>query len=235
MKRRKLIKVFLFIFLLILVSLSIVKHSYKTSPKIVNDGKKVATTTTTIPKPSPKNIATSTKLALSITPEIIKQGEPSLITVEGLNSTSSVKLFTFNNRPLVFFLYEDKVTALLGVDLRSATGTFPILLSLKDGRQVKENFVIGERTIIKAPFDIPDKLGGNTPESEKELISTLAKETKIINALATDKERLWTEKFGPPLKDPLGLYMVKSIVKTIGGDIDFISEENKGSEFTITF
>ncbi|MEK7635455.1 MAG: PAS domain-containing sensor histidine kinase [Patescibacteria group bacterium] len=31
----------------------------------------------------------------------------------------------------------------------------------------------------------------------------------------------------------LGLYLVKSIMKTIGGDISFISEENKGTTFTI--
>jgi PAS domain S-box-containing protein len=33
----------------------------------------------------------------------------------------------------------------------------------------------------------------------------------------------------------LGLYLVKSIVDTMGGDISFVSEENKGSAFTITF
>lgn len=33
----------------------------------------------------------------------------------------------------------------------------------------------------------------------------------------------------------LGLYLVKSIVKTIGGEISFVSEENKGTTFTIKF
>ena len=33
----------------------------------------------------------------------------------------------------------------------------------------------------------------------------------------------------------LGLYLVKSIMETLGGDISFVSEENKGSIFTIRF
>lgn len=32
----------------------------------------------------------------------------------------------------------------------------------------------------------------------------------------------------------LGLYLVKSIIKSMGGDIGFVSEENKGSVFTLT-
>jgi len=33
----------------------------------------------------------------------------------------------------------------------------------------------------------------------------------------------------------LGLYLIKSIVKAMGGSISFVSEENKGSTFTIEF
>ena len=31
----------------------------------------------------------------------------------------------------------------------------------------------------------------------------------------------------------LGLYLVKSIIGSMGGDLSFVSEENKGSIFTI--
>ncbi len=167
------------------------------------DNTKVVATSTPavlVSKPAP-TITTGPKL--SITPKEIKQGEPALITVEGLGSISSVESFTFDNRPLVIFLHQGQVTALLGVDLRAIPGTYPLVLSLKDSRQINENFIIGERTIIRAPFDIPEKLGGNTPASEKELISTLAQEGKIINALPTSNQKLWTEKFGSPLNTSL--------------------------------
>jgi signal transduction histidine kinase len=32
----------------------------------------------------------------------------------------------------------------------------------------------------------------------------------------------------------LGLYLVKSMIETLGGTIRFVSEENKGSTFSIT-
>ena len=152
---------------------------------------------------TPVKTQSKAKPYLTITPKMVRQGDPALITAEGATTTRDVKSFTFDDRPLFIFLHEGQVSALLGVELRAVPDTYPIILTFNDGRQIKENLVIVERQIVRKPFDIPDKLGGNTNESEKELVSTLALEGKIINALPVVWKKLWTEKFGSPLKGPL--------------------------------
>lgn len=175
-------------------------YIYKPKGPDVGREQTIATSTPVAPEPMTPVVVEPT---ISISPTVVQQGEPALIIVEGLASTSSVKSFTFNNRPLVTFLYDGKVTALLGVDVRSATGTFPLLLTLKDEKQIRKNFVIQSRPVIQAPFGIPDKLGGNTPKAERELLATLADEAKIINAIPTSMNKLWSEDFGPPLSGTL--------------------------------
>lgn len=157
-----------------------------------------ATTTPVVVKPKPPG-----EPKLSITPGFVVQGELAIITVEGLTTLTNIKSFTFNNRPLRTFIYDSYATAFLGVDLYAQTGTFPLVLTFKDGKEVKGELVIHERENIRKPFDIPEKLGGNTKESIKELISTLSAEGKIINAIPTSNKILWTEKFRSPLNNPL--------------------------------
>lgn len=165
------------------------------------------------PLPQPPTVKAPRELNepyISIRPEKVLQGEPALITVEGLLETSRVKSFTFDNRPLVIFQHEGEVTALLGVNLQANAGRFPLVVTLIDGKQILGSLEISQRPLIERQFEIPEKLGGNTPESQKELISSLAKEGKIINALPTVYEKLWTEKFRFPLnskmvvEDPYG-------------------------------
>ena len=178
--------------------------AYAYKPRTPEIDKTPIVTTNTVPSPKPV-VTAVTEPSIFINPSVIQQGELALITVEGLTSTSSVKSFTFDNRPLVTFLYDGKVTALLGVDVRAATGTFPLLLTLKDGKQVRKNFSIQPRPLIQASFGIPDKLGGNTPQAERELLSTLRDEARIINAIPTSMEKLWSEDFGSPLSGTLSV------------------------------
>ncbi len=126
-----------------------------------------------------------------------------MIVVEGLTSTSSIASFTFDKRPLNFFIYDSYVTAFFGADLYQTPGTLPLILTLKDGMQVKGSLVIEPRKRVTEPYTIPDKLGGNTPESIRTLVTTLAAEGKIINALPSAREVMWTEKFRAPLDTPL--------------------------------
>ena len=188
-------KILLTALVLILLGVLMVVYLNISSVSIVGNPQIVATNTPAINK-----ARSVTEPVISVTPLSIQQGEPALITVEGLTSTSGVKSFTIDNRPLVIFLHEGQVTALFGVDLWAVPGTLPLVLTLKDGKQIRGNLTINQRTRIEVPFDIPKKLGGNTPESVGELISTRADEAKIINAIPTSNEKLWTEPFGPPLK-----------------------------------
>lgn len=204
LKGQKLKKILLIALSLMLLGGLVTTYLYMSSAIKKNNKKIVATNTPKVSvSESTSTPTTASGPTLSITPETIQQGEPALITVEGVTSTSSVKSFTFNGRRLVTFLYKGQVTALLGINLRAAPGTFPLVLTLNDGRQSQQNFVIKERVIVRVPFGIPEKLGGNTPEAEKELISTLVQEGKIINAIPTSNEKLWSENFGLPLTGPL--------------------------------
>ena len=113
------------------------------------------TTSPVINKPKPAKPTQVKRDAIYVVPDSIKQGEPALIIVNGLATTTNIKSFTFDNRPLVFFLYKNQVTALLGVDLRAVPGTYPVVLTFKDGKELTTNFVIHKRETIQAPFDIP--------------------------------------------------------------------------------
>jgi len=163
-------------------------------------------TSTPIIKPSTKPVVVvpkpSHEPSISIRPSFVQQGEPAIITIEGLTSTTNVKSLTLDGRPFVTFMYEGYVTAFLGVDLYATPGTFPIVLTFKDGTQLKSELVINKREGVRRLFDIPLKLGGNTSESIKTLITTLAVEGKLINAVSTSKEILWTEKFQFPFQGP---------------------------------
>jgi murein DD-endopeptidase MepM/ murein hydrolase activator NlpD len=188
----------------------IVIYLNKSSLHVINDSfieKKpinptVSTTTPKVTKPVavvsvPKKPLDNPYIKVS--PDSVSQGDPAIITVEGLTSLSNVKSFTYNNRPLIFFMYDGYVVAFIGIDLNSEVGTFPLTLTLKDGNQIKGEFIVNKRAEDRRQFDIPEKLGGNTSESVKELISTLAKEGKVINAVFTGNEMLWKEKFRIPL------------------------------------
>lgn len=188
---------------LIILAVLVVMYFRNKDSLIVNDHPVIVATSTKPVKPNVTKPQVKGEMSISVYPENIMQGEPAIIKVNGLSSTTNVKSFTFDNRPLIFFLYEDEVSAFLGVDLNYATGTFPLVLTMKDGRQITKDFVINARPPLRIPFDIPDKLGGNTPQSIKTLFTTLAQEAKIVNAIPTGYTRLWTEKFRSPLNTPI--------------------------------
>jgi murein DD-endopeptidase MepM/ murein hydrolase activator NlpD len=83
-------------------------------------------------------------------------------------------------------------------------------MTLSDGRVIQENVEVGKRQIATAPLGIPDTLGGNTPQAEKELVDSLIKEGELINSIPSSDTRYWEGKFIYPLKgeiivtDPYG-------------------------------
>lgn len=149
------------------------------------------------------------KPSISVLPEKVIQGEPAVIVVNGL-ATSTVESITFNGKRLGTFLYEGKPAAVVGIDLKGKVGAYPIRVELSNGESLEAALQAGERILTKQAFDIPESLGGNTPEAEKELNNTLAQEGAIINAIPVSSEKLWNEEFAMPLKgnititDPYG-------------------------------
>lgn len=140
-----------------------------------------------------------TELKISPSPLTIRQGDPGFVTIGGVG-TSTVSSLTFNGGVVPVFEHDGRSRAFLGVDLRASTGTFPLVVVLSDGRRISDQVTVTERTIATAPLGIPDKLGGNTPQSEQNLINTLVEEGRLISAVPSAGEKLWMGEFILPLK-----------------------------------
>lgn len=140
-------------------------------------------------------------VSVAVFPISVIQGEPTLITVEGLDASVFVKNITLDQVPLRVFTYRALPSALAGIDLNKKPGIYGISALLSDGRTIKTEVNVGERKKIEAPLGIPEKLGGNTQASQDALISTLAAENKSLAALSTGKKAFWRGKFVWPLKE----------------------------------
>ncbi|MDP3957101.1 MAG: M23 family metallopeptidase [bacterium] len=140
-------------------------------------------------------------VSLSVSPATIIQGEPALITIDGLASISAIQSLTLDDKPLAVFVDEGKLAALVGIDLHRTPGSYPIILTLHDGQMIEEKIEVGQRTMATEEFDIPEQLGGNTPQAEQELTSTLSQDTVILNSITAtmSPEKLWNKRFRLPL------------------------------------
>ena len=164
------------------------------------------------------------EISVSILPEKVIQGEPVLVTVNG---TQVIKSITFENKRLNVFNNEGKLQVLIGIDLRKVGGKYPLVVTLLDGTVIKKDITVGERVIVKEQFHIPDNLGGDTPESEKRLISTLVQEGVIINSIPTTDKKLWEGKFRYPLEAPIVVTDVYGYSRLTGAS----TIAHKGTDF----
>lgn len=134
-----------------------------------------------------------------ILPDQVIQGEPLMAAVEGVKSVSAIKKITFGGQPVGIFMYQTKPTALIGVDLKKKAGDYELTVEFSDGQSIKKTITVGAREKIEAPLGIPQKLGGDTKESQDKLVNTLAEENKSLANIRTGKKAFWTEKFTYPL------------------------------------
>ena len=142
------------------------------------------------------------EIIISILPKNPIQGEPVLVEVSGIG-TSTIRALKFKNDPMAVFEKSGRPAGLIGLDLRMPPGFYPVTLTLTDGRVIQEQVRVGERKVVQAPLGIPEKLGGDTPEAEKELLETLAKEGKIVNDIKTSEEKFWSGSFRYPLNSEI--------------------------------
>jgi murein DD-endopeptidase MepM/ murein hydrolase activator NlpD len=144
-----------------------------------------------------------TQASMSAYPSIIEQGEPALITFQNLPAATTVDKLTFNDKILGVFIYNNKPSAFVGIDLKMTPGTYLLTGTLSDGRIIKKNVVVGKRYIAEAPLGIPASLGGNTPAGESNLLTSLAKDNATLASIPTVNEMLWSGKFGYPVENPI--------------------------------
>ncbi|MBP9727898.1 MAG: M23 family metallopeptidase [Candidatus Moranbacteria bacterium] len=178
---------------MVFLALYFVVPQSKNQPETASESK--------VPETEEEPAATLKPVSLSVSPATIIQGEPVLITIDGLASVSAIQSLTLDDKPLAVFVDEGKLAALVGIDLHRTPGSYPITLTLADGRVIEEKMKVGQRTMATTEFDIPEQLGGNTPQAEQELTNTLAQDTVTLNAITAtiSPEKLWDGRFRLPL------------------------------------
>ena len=138
--------------------------------------------------------------SISIFPSEIRQGDPFMAQIDGAE-ISSIKKITFNGKKRGIFMYQEKPSALVGIDLNQKPGTYKLVAEFSDGSIVEKNVEVVLRDKKEIPLGIPSKLGGNTKASQEKLVTTLNTEWKSLIGLKTNSKALWTEKFILPLKE----------------------------------
>lgn len=146
------------------------------------------------------NVVFAQTETISFFPEQVIQGEPLMIQVNG-ETISDVKKITFDGKKVGVFVYKDKPTSLVGIDLNKKPGVYEVAVLLSNGSTIRNTIIVGERKKIEAPLSIPAKLGGNTVASQNKLVSTLASENKSLATARTGTKAFWKTMFVPPLKE----------------------------------
>ena len=144
-----------------------------------------------------QKVEASASILISPKNEVI-QGEPVLIQISGAK-ISDIKSLTFEKTNLPIFNYKNLPSALLGIDLRAATGTFSILLVLKNGVSTSSKLIVLERQKQTVFMAVPDSLGGNSDANQTAVINDLSQENAILAVLKTGAKAFWTSKFIYPI------------------------------------
>ena len=143
------------------------------------------------------------KPTLSYSPSVIMQGEPFMVSVGGVKSISAVKKLTFDGTAVPVFLYQNSLTALVGVALNKNPGVYKLTLTLSGGQIITKNVTVSLRPQVAEPLGIPAKLGGDTTASQNNMVNELVAENKTLTNIKTAGTALWTKKFLPPLQNIL--------------------------------
>lgn len=165
-------------------------------------------------------------VSLSFLPKSVEQGEPVLVTIENLG-TSTVKSLVWDGKVLKTFENAGQIQALIGLDLRLTPKTYPVELTLNDGQVIKKDLIVKKRDIVSAPLGIPESLGGNTTTSEQALLKTLADEGAIINAIPSGNTKLWNGNFRLPIDPPITITDVYGYSRETGAS----TLAHKGTDF----
>lgn len=140
---------------------------------------------------------------INVNPSIVLQGEPAMISVENVSTSTIVQEISFAGQPIKFFIYKSKPTAFVAIDLSKKVGQYGITAKLTDGTILKNTLTVSVRPKLESPLGIPAKLGGNSTTSQKSLVNNLAKENAVIKALPTASKVYWSTAFQYPIPNPI--------------------------------
>ncbi len=166
--------------------------------------------------------------AVKITPETPLQGEPVMIEIATPNPLAAA---TFNGEPLRTIPYGGGRRIFIGIDLGKKPGDYPLRFVFPGGETVERTITVMAREKIEAPLGIPEKLGGNTPQSQAALVAMLAQENSVLSSMKTGSRAFWSEPFLFPLRteivitDPYGYTRQTGAYSIAHKGTDFRAEE----------
>jgi murein DD-endopeptidase MepM/ murein hydrolase activator NlpD len=134
--------------------------------------------------------------AISISPKIIYQGDPAMVTI---NSSSAPTEILFDSTNIPIFKYDGLPRGLIAIDFNLKAGEHKVQVKFADGKIITEILAVNARKKLEAPLGIPGKLGGNTPAAAKSLVDNLSKENATLINLKTGNHAFWTKAFRAPL------------------------------------
>ncbi len=140
--------------------------------------------------------------AISIMPENILQGEPAMISIDGLVPGVTVQELSISGKIVPIFKYQSRSTGLIGIDLNKKPGIYVIVAMLSNGQILTKNLIVIKREKYEAPLGIPKSLGGNSTSSQNALVTSLVNENAILSNLKTGQKAFWTQKFLYPVAQP---------------------------------
>lgn len=165
---------------------------------------------------------------ISFKPNYVYQGEPVMIQVTA--SSTSVKSVSFGGKPVAIFKYKNKPTGIVGIDLNKAPGFYFVTAELSNGNVIYNTLEVKQKPTDIEKYTIPDKLGGGSIQSQKELIATLAEENSIFKNVKTGKKIWWLDGFKAPLEkteigDKFGYYRNLGNMIMAHKGVDYVASE----------
>jgi murein DD-endopeptidase MepM/ murein hydrolase activator NlpD len=139
---------------------------------------------------------------IDIIPKSVVQGEPFMVQVSNIPLSQIQSLF-LDTKKLSVFLYNNKPTALVGIDLNKKIGTYEIKAVLINGSTATNSVQIIERKKIQAELGIPESLGGNSATNTARVVSTLELENKQLASIYTGLKAFWSKPFRYPIANPV--------------------------------
>ncbi len=140
--------------------------------------------------------------SIQLTPALLTNGAPCLITV-ALHSEASSVTGKWQGHPVAFFSNADHRTwfALAGIDVEVTPGTYPLAIdaTFQDGthRTLHQDVSVSEASYEKVPLSVPDKFVEPNAAALKTIAADKLVKDKAFADSASKPE--WTGNFLPPL------------------------------------
>jgi murein DD-endopeptidase MepM/ murein hydrolase activator NlpD len=141
------------------------------------------------------------KVRLIVVPDKVMQGEPLEIMVQGAKKNDAVAVM-FASSSVAMNAYDKKLVGFVPIDINKKVGTYAVH-AVVAGRSYDATVEVVKREKLEAPLGIPQKLGGNTTASQKQLVNTLAIENQSLLNLGTESRALWMKSFIFPVDNPI--------------------------------